>query len=318
MRFNKLDLNLLVALDALLTERSVSRAAERVHLSQPAMSNALARLRDHFADELLEQVGRQMELTPRAEVLVDAVRDVLVRIEATVSAQPQFKPAQSDREFRILVSDYSMTTLMPHVLALAWEHSRTVRFQLLPQVAHPQRTLERGEVDLLIIPSQFCSPEHPTETLLHESFSCLVWAASRWAQQGLTLERYLAAGHVVVRPAETQHAAVEAWFNQHPGTPRRMEVATYSFAASVHLVIGSERIATVHHRLAVQAQRWLPVKLLPPPLAIPPMQQAMQWHKYRTQDAGLVWLRELMHSAAQRMDLEGAAPSSKPARFGQL
>ena len=302
MRFNKLDLNLLVALDALLTERSVSRAAERVHLSQSAMSNALARLREHFDDELLVQVGRQMELTPRAGVLVDAVRDVLVRIEATVSAQPQFKPAESDREFRILVSDYSMTTLMPHLLTLAWEQSRTLRFQFLPQVVHTQRTLERGEADLMIIPSQFCSPEHPTEKVLDETFSCVVWAGSRWAQQGLTLERYLAAGHVVVRPAESAQAAVEAWFNQHPGAPRRMEVGTYSFAAAVHLVIGSDRIATVHHRLALQAQSWLPVKLLQPPMAIPPMQQAMQWHKYRSQDPGMVWLRQLMHAAAARMD----------------
>ena len=302
MRFNKLDLNLLVALDALLTERSVSRAAERVHLSQSAMSNALARLREHLDDDLLVQVGRHMALTPRAEVLVDAVRDVLVRIDATVSAQPQFKPAESDREFRILVSDYSMVTLMPHLLALAYAQSRTVRFKLLPQVSEPGRALERGEADVLIIPQPYCSPDHPTETVVEETFSCLVWTQSRWASRGLTPAGYASAGHVVVQPAGTAQAAVEAWFTTQQGAPRRVEVSAHSFSASVHLVIGTERIATVHHRLALQAQRWLPVTLLPAPWPIPPMQQALQWHKYRTADPGLVWLRGLLRAAATAMD----------------
>ena len=99
MRFNKLDLNLLVALDALLTEQSISRAAEKIHLSQSAMSNALARLREYFDDELLIQVGRRMEPTPRAEVLRDAVNDVLRRIEGSIAAQPAFVAAESTREF---------------------------------------------------------------------------------------------------------------------------------------------------------------------------------------------------------------------------
>jgi DNA-binding transcriptional LysR family regulator len=298
LRFNKLDLNLLVALDALLTECSVSRAAERVHLSQSAMSNALARLREHLEDDLLVQVGRRMELTPRAELLLDTVRDLLVRIDATLAAQPQFKPSESDREFRILVSDYTMSTLMPRVLALAYAQSRTIRFKLLQQVSEPGRALERGEADVLIIPTPYCSPEHPTETLLQESFCCLVWNQSRWATQGLTLQGYASAGHVVVQPAGLAQAAVESWFAKQQGAPRRVEVSTYSFAASLHLVIGTERIATVHRRLALQALQWMPVTMLPPPLPIPPMQQALQWHMYRTNDPGLVWLRRLLHEAA--------------------
>src|SRR5205085_11334612 len=99
MRFNKLDLNLLVALDAMLAERNISRDAERMHMSQSAMSNALARLRLYFEDELLVQIGRRMELTPRAEALQDIVRDVLVRVDAGVLTSPSFDFARSDREF---------------------------------------------------------------------------------------------------------------------------------------------------------------------------------------------------------------------------
>lgn len=97
MRFKNLDLNLLVALDLLLKERNISRAAEKLHITQSAMSNALARLRDYFGDELLVQVGRRMELTPRAELLREPVRDILVRIESSVTATPRFDPAESDR-----------------------------------------------------------------------------------------------------------------------------------------------------------------------------------------------------------------------------
>ncbi len=304
MRFNKLDLNLLVALDAMLKEQSISRAAERLHITQSAMSNALARLREYFNDDLLVQVGRRMELTPRAESLQEAVRDVLVRVDTTIAAQPQFVPAQSDREFKLLVSDFTLTVLMPHMLTRAYRESHTVQFQLLPQVAEPQRALERAEADLLVIPAKYCSPDHPTETLFTEDFRCVVWDESRFADAGLTVEDYLAAGHIVVQPLNTTTLSFEGWFMQRHGIARRIEVTTFSFAAAPNLVIGTDRIATVHTRLAQRAQQFLPIKLLMPPMPMPKMEQTMQWHKYRTKDPGLVWLRRLLHEAAEQMDAE--------------
>uniref|UniRef100_UPI002FC8DF34 LysR family transcriptional regulator n=1 Tax=Hydrogenophaga sp. TaxID=1904254 RepID=UPI002FC8DF34 len=214
MRFNKLDLNLLVALDAMLTERSISRAAERLHISQSATSNALARLREYFDDDLLVQVGRKMELTPRAEALRDPVRDVLVRVDTTITAQPEFIASRSDREFRILVSDFTMAVLLPHALALAQRQGSTVRFQFLQQVEQPQRALERGEADLLVMPRDYCSPNHPIETVFRETFTCVVWQESRIAREGLTFERYAAAGHVVMQPPGTNQGSFEVWFMQ--------------------------------------------------------------------------------------------------------
>jgi LysR family nod box-dependent transcriptional activator len=309
MRFNKLDLNLLVALDAMLTERSISRAAERLHISQSAASNALARLRDYFEDELLVQVGRKMELTPRAEALRDPVRDVLVRVDTTIAAQPEFIASRSDREFRILVSDYTMAVLLPHALALAQRQGSTVRFQFLQQVEHPQRALERGEADLLVMPRDYCSPNHPVETVFRETFTCVVWQESRIAREGLTFERYAAAGHVVMQPPGTNQGSFEVWFMQRHGLSRRVEVSAYNFASAAYLVVGTERVATIHTRLARQAQRALPIQLLPPPMQMPEMEQAMQWHKYRTTDPGIVWLRQLLMDAALEMDRAGGAVS---------
>src|SRR5271157_2586424 len=131
MRFNKLDLNLLVALDHLLNLRSVSEAAARMNMTQPAMSNALLRLRGYFDDDLLVKIGRRLELTPRAEALRDAVRDVLVRVEWTIATTADFDPTRSDRQFNVLVSDYTLATLAPKVLTLCRNTESTVRFNFL-------------------------------------------------------------------------------------------------------------------------------------------------------------------------------------------
>lgn len=316
MRFNKLDLNLLVALDAMLSLKSVSRAAEQLNLSQSAMSNALARLRAHFDDNLLVQVGRKMELTPRAEGLQDAVRDVLVRVDTTLSAKPEFVPARSDREFRIFVSDYSMVTLMPHLLALAALASHTVRFNFLSQQNQPQRLLERGEADLLVIPQIYCSPDHPTDQLLDEDFCCIVWQdgqlASRERSPGgrLTLEAYRGAGHVVFQPPGAA-PSFEGTAMQSQGITRRVEVTTFSFVGALSLVVGTDRVATVHRRLAAYGCQFLPLKVLEPPVVLPQMTQVMQWHKYRTNDPGIVWLRAMLYQAVRQMDGEQVRAPNK-------
>lgn len=301
MRFNKLDLNLLVALDALLTERNITRAAERLHLSQSAMSNALSRLREYFEDELLVQVGRKMEPTPRAQTLQEAVRDVLLRIDTSIAAVPQFDSSSSDREFILFVSDYTMATLLPHALALAARQRSTVRFKYLTQVASPARSLERGEADLLIIPKAYCSPDHPAEVVLEEEHVCVVWNQSTAARAGMSFERYAEAGHVVMVPTESGQPAFEGWFVQRFGLSRRIAVTSYNFATLPFLVVGTELIATVHARLARSLAASLPITILPVPLPMPQLEQAMQWHKYRAADPGLIWLRQLLKDAAAAM-----------------
>src|SRR5215213_10127915 len=119
MELHLFDLNLLVALDALLTERNVTRAGNRLHLSQSAMSGALARLRHYFRDELLVPVGRQMALTPVAEGLVEPVRDILLQIRGTLGSKPQFDPLTATRHMSLAVSDYVADILMADVLRRA-------------------------------------------------------------------------------------------------------------------------------------------------------------------------------------------------------
>jgi len=302
MRFKKLDLNLLVALDALLTEKNVTRAGERVFLSQSTMSNALSRLRQYFDDELLVQVGGRMDLTPRAAQLHERVRDVLVRIDTTIAAKPEFDPAESDREFTLFVSDYSMDVLIPGMLALATEQGSRMRFNLLPQVSQPHRHMERGEADLLIIPQIFCSPDHPVELLFEDRFVCVVWRESALAQGELTVERYVKARHAIMRPPGDAHPVFDTWLTTDHGVNREIGLHTYSFASLAHLVVGTDLIGTVHDRLARRLQALLPIEIRPMPLPMRAFQQAMQWHKYQTRDPGLTWLRNLLTTAAARLD----------------
>jgi DNA-binding transcriptional LysR family regulator len=243
-----------------------------------------------------------MELTPRAEGLHAAVRDVLLRIDSTIADQPVFDPSGSDRIFRIFASDYTQMVLAPALLALAAKAQSTVRFEFLPQVSAPHKQLERGEADLLIIPTGFTSPDHPREVLYHEDFVCMVWRGSTMAQGELTFDRYVNGGHVVMMPGGGQADAFEGWFLKRYGVTRRVAVSTYSFVTLPAMLVGTEYIATVHARIARRLVQAFPLEIRPTPMPFDRMEQSGQWHKFRTNDPGLVWLRGMLAEAARRMD----------------
>ena len=300
MRFKNLDLNLLVALDLLLTECNVSRAAEKMHITQSAMSNALARLRSYFDDDLLVTVGRKMELTPRAELLREPVRDILVRIEASVIAMPEFDPATSDRTFRIFVSDYTMVTLMPAFMSVIAPCEYPVKFEFLPQSDQAHRVLERGEADLLIIPREYASKDHPVEVLYEEDFVCIADARHPRIGEKLDRETFCRERHAVMRPASTA-TSYETRGMKTLGIERIIDTTTFSFTSLPWLVAGTLRIATMHARLARTAARHLPIRIMELPFDLPRMPQAMQWHTYRTNDPALIWLKGRLRDAVVEM-----------------
>jgi DNA-binding transcriptional LysR family regulator len=307
MRLKKFDLNLLVALDALLSERSVSRAAARLNLSPSATSDALGRLRTYFDDPLLVQVVKRMEPTARADQLKSAVHELLVQVDHTISAQPVFDPSTSDRQFRIYASDYTQFVLGHRLMSAAAAERCTAGFDFLPQVAEPQRDLERGDADLLILPSSLMSALHPQEPLYDETFVCAVWADSALARGTLTLERYMAAGHVLMRPqGAPRETSYEAWFMRQSGLQRRVAATSYGFATAAGLLVGTELIATMHASLARLLSQVWPLALRPCPVDVPVMTQSMQWHRARTLDPGLAWLRGLAHAAALQLTQEQA------------
>jgi LysR family nod box-dependent transcriptional activator len=312
MDLGGLDLNLLVALDALFAERSVSRAGERLHLSQSATSGALARLREVFRDQLLVPVGRKMVLTPAAEALIEPVRNFLLQAEAILNNNPVFDPGSSTRKFRILMSDYVEAVLMAEALPRIGQFAPGIRFEFISNVEGGFDALERGEIDLSIAPTIRLSSEHPSEPLFEDEFICVMWAGNTRVKSAISLDEYLSLGHIVVRFGRHQELTTfDEWFMERLGHERRIEVTTTAFNLVPQLLVGTPRIATLHRRLAVFHQRYLPLKLVKPPFEIPTFQESMQWHKSRNRDPGTLWLRSMLKSVLQQTPT-GEAIRTKP------
>jgi DNA-binding transcriptional LysR family regulator len=194
----RLDLNQLVVLDAVLTERSVKRAAERLYLSPPPASCALARLRDYFKDELLVQIGKTMVLTPKAETMQKPVRDVLLQIQAITTMDSAFDPMTSTRKITIEASDYVMNVFLAEVLRQAWHEAPEMQFDLRLIGTHSHSDLDNGEVDMLTGPDFFASPGHPSEPLCQDTWSCLTWVGNTGVRNTLSLDEYPSLGHVII------------------------------------------------------------------------------------------------------------------------
>ncbi len=302
MDLHLFDLNLLVALDALLTERNVTRAGNRLNLSQSAMSGALARLRHYFHDELLVQVGRQMVLTPVAEGLVGPVRDILLQIRGTLGSKPRFVPSTATRHLSLAVSDYVTEILVADVLRAARCEAPLITFELRPVGRRAGEDLESGELDFLIAPEGYVSSSQPTEVLFQDTYTCVVWAGNKTVGKTMTLEQYLELGHVVVNVAGNEPPLnYDEQFLRRSNFRRRVEVSVPTFSLAPQLVVGTDRVTTITTRLAAKCAEILPLRLLPLPIAMPPMVEMLQWHKVHEYDPAHHWFRALLRTVVQRL-----------------
>lgn len=304
MRFQRLDLNLLVALDALLTERSVSLAAERIFLSQSATSSALGRLREYFGDELLVVKGRNMVLTARAEELVEPVRAVLEQIRATIAVSPPFDPATSDRKITMMASDYMTEVLLTTALRDIHAIAPLMRFEILP-INDAAEALERGGVDILLTIDYALSQDHPSQILFEDDYVVVGWKDSPAMQAPITRERYFELGHVTARFGRTRIPAFDDWFMRRQSQQRRVEVVSPSFLSVASLVIGTDRITTMHRRLAQRVVEQLPLAIQPVPFEIPPIREAAQWHVSNNNDPAIRWVVERLTAVAAEKPVAG-------------
>lgn len=315
MHFHGLDLNLLVALDRLLDECNTTRAAERMHVTQSTMSGALNRLREYFDDDLLVQVGRRLVRTPLAESLVEPVRDIVLRVEATIHRRPDFDPATSDRRFRLLMSDYVETVLMSGLLPRLQRAAPGIVLELLPYNDAPWESLDRGDIDLLVIPAHYLHTAHPSEALFEDDYRCVVWSGNPAAATPPTRDDYFAAGHVVARFGSQRVPTFDESFFVGTGQRRRIELIVNDFNALAHTIVGTTRIATMHTRLARYYERLLPLETHPLPVELPTVVETAVWHRLREADQGIGWLHGLMAEAMQPEAVGNAdgAPPDRPA-----
>jgi DNA-binding transcriptional LysR family regulator len=286
-----IDLNLLAVLGALLEHRNVTRAGERLSLSQPTMSGALARLRQRFGDELLVRSGREYRLTPMASALLPAVQDALGQVERTLAVPAGFDPATSRRRFSIAISTQSILTLSG-LLRRVHELAPGVRLDTWPVTA---RLKETGHsllgYDVLIAPAGFRADGDP-EVLLRDRIVYVADPANPWLRHGrLTAEGLAAAPHAAARLPQAD-MVTDALAGL--GVTPRAVATTGGWLPLPFLVAGTDLVAAVPERLARQVGTAARVSIVEPPFGTIELVEAAWWHPMRSADLALTWLRGII------------------------
>ncbi len=296
------DWNLIPTLEALLAERSVSRAARRLGLSQPAVSNALARLRRQFGDELLVRRGSGYELTPLAEHLAKATQDAVEAVSAVAAASTEFDPATSTRRFRIAASDYVQVALAPQLLTELARHAPAVRVTFLApfgdQFGNDEELVDA--TDGWLAPREVL-PGHEHTGAGADRWVCVVDQHHPSIETTLTLSD--AAAHPWVVPAVrgTTLRLHRDGLASH-GVEPAVEVVTESFTSVPFLVAGTTRIGLIQASVAVRLATAAGVRVLECPWAVQPLHLTFWWSPKRNGDLGHVWLRERIQAVLDTMN----------------
>ncbi|HEY3611980.1 MAG TPA: LysR family transcriptional regulator [Pseudonocardiaceae bacterium] len=300
MHIGNVDLNLLKTLAVLLEERHVSRAAARCHLSQPAMSRAMARMRTVFADDLLVRTGAGYELTPKARALQAQLADVMPRL-ATIVRGDDFDPANATDTMRIHCTDYITTLVGPTWFPALFEQAPALNISIEPLSTHTFEDIERGRVDLALTPVT-PPPTLRWHILFQEEFVCVLAADHQITRDRLTLDDLAGYPHsrVVVLPPESM-VAEEQLGRLGVRAPSGLSVPY--FAAAVAALPRTSLIAVLPSRFARLHENDPAVRIARPPAQFTPFGYGMAWHPRLNTDPAHQWLRELIrqsvHTALQ-------------------
>jgi DNA-binding transcriptional LysR family regulator len=299
MNLRQFDLNLLVALDVLLQERNVTRAAERLFLSQPAMSGILSRLRHAFGDELLVRVGRNLEPTEFAVNIAERVHECVQELEELLEESRPFDPQSDHRAFRISASDYSTLLICaPLIKRMSLvAPNMTVNFLRLDLTAAER--LNSGEIDFAIFPTEIESAL-PGVELFEDTWVCAAWSGHESVGDELTIGKFLRHPHLSFNISDPGHVSVADEFLASSGHKRRILATTESFTAAPFLLKGTQLLSLLPRRLAEHMQAAADIRLFELPLEMPPLREKLVWNPRFTSSPGHTWMRE------QLVDLAGS------------
>ncbi|MFI1847384.1 LysR family transcriptional regulator [Streptomyces sp. NPDC020480] len=291
---HRIDLNLLLTLHALLTEKHVTRAAAQLNKSQPAVSHSLAQLRTHFDDPLLVRHGGRMALTARAQALVNPLEDALNSLNGLLAA-PGFDPARTRRRFRLSLSDYASRIVLPPLV----RHVRSAAPGLdlaISQAASRDAMLVQladGELDLAL--GIFPQPPEDIEVqdLFQEDFVCLADKSVLPAKGGLPLEEWLERPHIMLALRPDAQDEIERALSAR-GLRRHLAVTLPHWSAAADLLPGTDLILTVAGRAVGPLHRHQTLRKFAPPLDIPGFAYQQAWHTRRTNDPAHTWLRQVL------------------------
>ncbi|UTP71603.1 LysR family transcriptional regulator [Alteromonas sp. LMIT006] len=311
MNISKIDLNLLVYLDVLLREGSVTKAANQLSITQPAMSNGLKRLRDLFKDPLLVRTSEGMTPTKRALELRPVIRDVLSQLETSIQPETDFDPETSTRTFRIMTSDYAESTLLLELIDTINEQAPHITLDLITPSDVTFHDVEQGRVDMAINRFDDLPLSFHQKVIWYDNFSC-VFAKSNDIANKFNLDSYLKAKHIWVSktgfgigvgidPNEVQKLGwVDAELTKL-GKKRNIRVFTRHYHAALQLAKTQNLIATLPSRAARIYADDPELEITAPPFDIPPIALKMAWSALLHHDAGHMWLRRLIAEVADNM-----------------
>lgn len=295
---NALDLNLFLALNALLRERNVTRAAVELGITQSAMSHRLKNLRQVFEDPLLVRGEEGYLLTPTAQRLEPYVRRGLREFRLALENRNSFQPQFSERTFCLLTYDYVDYLVIPHLLKLLQEQAPGVRLKIRPlQQNDWAHALEQGEADLAIGTWFSEDMNLKKRQLFEDHFLTAVGRSHPYKQRILDLETYLSWPHALISTTGKGPSAVDHAL-QNIGRERRVLVQLPSFTAAPMLLLQSNLFLTAPRFLLKELARHLPIRLYPPPVDLNQWSLNMAWHERFQSDAAHAWLRDLISDAA--------------------
>ncbi|WP_260925105.1 LysR family transcriptional regulator [Novosphingobium sp. 9] len=308
MELRDFDLNLLLVMDALFEEGTLTRAAQRLRLSQPTISAALAKLRSQLGDELFIRASGSMQPTARAQALRPAITGILQSVRSDVLAQADFAPSTYHGTITLSLSDIGELEFLPRLLALLEAEAPGARLRSV--VANPQdlaAMMDAGEVDLAIgyFPD-LVTAVFKQQLLFRHGSACIVRNDHPTIRKTLTLEDYLAARHIAVAPAGRLRDVVEATLAaQHLHREVALEIP--HFINLPFLVEASDLVATVPQPLAQQFARICALRVFEVPFAVPALEIKQLWHKRYDGHPRLQWLRRIVARVIQNRPHLGVA-----------
>ncbi len=294
----------LAVLDMLFTEQHVGRAAERLGLSQPAISNTLAWLRTYFGDPLLVRSGGTLRLTPFAVRLREPVQRLLVDFRSVATNRPVFDPATSTQRFRIVMSHYICTLLLSDLLA-RFSHVAPHASLEVARIDGDINEFGRGEVDLVIVPHERMFPYKSFDPLFVDHWVCVGWAEAWPADSLVDLQRFQSSRHVL--PDQPQS------IRMRPETIRieRDVAAVVPYALLLRTLVGTPWLATVPEKFVALNPWRETLRIFPLPFPTRPMEIAQQWHPEASEDASIRWLRAMVREALARAGVPPLPISSR-------
>ncbi|HYI02732.1 LysR family transcriptional regulator [Hyalangium sp.] len=297
-RLASVDLNLLIALDTLLREKNVTRAAARLGISQSAMSHSLRRMRTLFDDPLFVSTPRGVLPTPRAQELAGPIERILKDVEHVLD-RPRFEPATAQRRFRIIASDYTQLVVLPPLVRYLAQHAPGIDlvFRTAPSLVFQR--LERGDADLAIGLFDAEMEGGYRQELFHEEFVCLVRARHPVVRRGLTLERFIELPHALVSPRESEDGGIVDTALAKLGKKRRVSLSVPHFLVAPYAIAGSDMVLTTPARIAHIFEKPFNLRMLRPPLELPGFTMSQYWHERSQHDPGHAWLRGLLRQLSQ-------------------